>query len=168
MATVTLKGNSISIKGDILVKGTSAPDFTFVKKDLSEGTLYAIDAKVKVIVAVPSLDTGVCALETKTFNAKLGEKAGVECVIVSKDLPFAMKRFCETEGVENVESGSDFRGDFVEQYNTLMTSGPLQGLSARAVFVVDGENNITYSELVPEITQEPNYDAVLKAVDELL
>ncbi|MDF2454322.1 MAG: tpx [Cytophagaceae bacterium] len=169
MAQVTLKGNATSIKGDLPSVGSTAPDFKFVKTDLSDSSLYAENSKVKVIIAVPSLDTGVCALETRQFNQKLADKNHVTGVVVSKDLPFAMRRFCETEGIKNVVSVSDFRyGEFSQKYNTEITEGPMKGLSARAVFVVDAQNVIRYTELVPEIAQEPDYDKVMAAVDQLL
>jgi len=145
-------------------------DFTFVKKDLSEASLYDdFDGKVKVLIAVPSLDTGVCQMETRKFNEALSQREGVVGIVVSKDLPFAMNRFCEAEGIENVIIASDFRySDFINEYNTEILRGPFKGLSARAVFVLDQENVIRYSELVPEIAHEPEYDAALKVVDELI
>ncbi len=168
MATVNFKGNPVSIKGDIPSVGEAAPDFTFVKKDLSEAKLSDYAGKVKVILAVPSLDTGVCAMETEKFNSSLAGNSSVEAVVVSKDLPFAMGRFCELQGIQNVTSGSDFRyNEFTQRYNTEMTDGPLKGLSSRAVFVVDQGGTIQYSELVPEITQEPEYDKALEVVTRL-
>lgn len=165
MTKVTLKGNAVSIKGDLPGLGTTASDFTFVKSDLSEGTLYGQGDSIKVIIAVPSLDTSTCALETRQFNQKLANEAGVKALVISKDLPFAMKRFCETEGIANVVSGSDFRSsEFIQKYNTEILDGPLKGLSARAVIVVDKNNVVRYTELVPEISAEPNYDNVLKAI----
>lgn len=169
MAQVTLKGNATSIKGDLPAIGSTAPDFKFVKTDLSDSSLYSEDSKVKVIIAVPSLDTSVCALETRQFNQKLAEKTNVTVIVVSKDLPFAMRRFCETDGIKNIVSASDFRyNDFSQKYNTEITDGPMKGLSARAVFVVDANNIIRYIELVPEISQEPDYDQVIAEVDKLL
>ncbi|MCL4155482.1 UNVERIFIED_CONTAM: hypothetical protein GTU68_033733 [Idotea baltica] len=137
---------------------------------MSEASLYDdYDGKVKVIIALPSLDTGVCQIETRKFNEELASRGDVAGIIVSKDLPFAMKRFCEAEGIENVIIASDYRySDFINEYNTEILTGPLKGLSARAVFVIDQKNNIKYSELVPEIAQEPEYDKVLAAVDALL
>lgn len=167
MATVTFKGNPVNIKGDVPAKGKAA-DFTFVKDDLSEGRLSDFSNKVKVLIAVPSLDTSVCATETRKFNERLAQKENVQGLIISKDLPFAMKRFCASEGIENVINASDFRyGDFSSKYNTEITDGPLKGLSTRAVFVVDQSDNITYTELVPEIGQEPDYDKAIAAVDAL-
>ena len=169
MAQVTLKGNTTRIKGDLPAIGSIAPDFKFVKTDLTDSSLYEEGSKVKVIIAVPSLDTGVCALETRQFNQKLANKANVTGVVISKDLPFAMRRFCETEGIKNVVSASDFRfNEFSQKYNTEITEGPMKGLSARAVFVVDANHVIRYTELVPEIAQEPDYDQVMAAVDKLL
>jgi thiol peroxidase len=169
MTQVTLKGNATSIKGDLPSIGSKAPDFKFVKTDLSDSSLYAEGSKVKVIIAVPSLDTRVCALETRQFNQKLSNKSNVTAVVVSKDLPFAMRRFCETEGINNVISASDFRyNEFSQQYNTEITDGPMIGLSARAVLVVDANNVVQYTELVPEIGEEPDYEKVMAAVDKLL
>ncbi len=169
MTTVNLKGSPVAIKGEIPAANTSAENFSFVKADLSEASLDDFGGKVKVLLAVPSLDTGVCAIETKRFNEELSTMDGVEAIVISKDLPFAMNRFCETNGIENVTSASDFRyNSFTQQYNTEILEGPLKGLSSRAVFVVDQNNQITYSELVPEITQEPNYEAALAAINDLI
>ena len=166
MAQVTLKGNPFSIKGDI-PSGGPAADFTFVKDDLSDARLSDFNT-VKVLIAVPSLDTGVCQAETRKFNEQLSQRSGVTGIVVSKDLPFAMKRFCETEGVDNLVTASDFRdGDFASKYNTEITEGPFRGLSARAVFVVDKNNEIVYSELVSEVGDEPDYDKVMEEVDKL-
>lgn len=172
MSSVTLQGKRYSIKDDIPQEGILAPDFTYVKEDLSESNLYDdpfFENKVKVIIAVPSLDTGICQIETKKFNEALAGRKEVVGLVISKDLPFAMKRFCEAEGVENVIIASDYRySDFTNEFNTEILSGPLKGLSARAVFVIDQKNNVSYSELVPEIAQEPQYDKALAAVDALL
>ncbi|MEO0583222.1 MAG: thiol peroxidase [Bacteroidota bacterium] len=170
MSYVTLGGKRHSILDDIPSPGVLGNDFTFVKADLSEGTLYDdFDGKVKVLIGVPSLDTGVCQMETRKFNEELGKREGVAGLVVSRDLPFAMNRFCEAEGVENVIIASDFRyGDFIKEYNTEILDGPFKGLSARAVFVLDKDNKVVYSELVPEIGHEPDYNAALSAVDGLL
>jgi len=167
--STNFKGKPVNLLNKIPEAGKKAYDFTFVKTDLSESSLYDYDDKVKVIIAVPSLDTGVCQMETRKFNEKLAGMDHVIGIVISKDLPFAMKRFCETEGISNVMSGSDFRySDFAQEYNAEMIDGPLKGLLARAVFVVDKEHNITYTELVPEITQEPDYDKVIEAVKALI
>lgn len=106
-------------------------------------------------------------METKHFNKELSKRKDVVGLVVSKDLPFAMKRFCASEGIENVQIASDFRGNFTSQYNTEMTDGPLKGLSSRVVFVLDGDNNIKHTELVSEVTEEPNYDEILRIVDSI-
>ncbi|MCA1763371.1 MAG: thiol peroxidase [Flavobacteriales bacterium] len=167
MNQTKLKGNPVQLVGDVLEPGTKAPDFTYVKEDLSEGTLYGHGDAIKVIIAVPSIDTGICQMETRRFNSDLGEKKGVKGIVVSKDLPMAQKRFCAAEGIEDVETASDFRGSFANDYKTLITDGPMKGLSARVVFVVDGENKIRYTEVVDDITHEPNYEEVLKAVESI-
>lgn len=169
MATVLHKGKEVQLKGNLPKAGAKAEDFTAVKTDLSEVSLYDFEGKVKVLLGVPSLDTGTCALETKTFNQKLAAKEGVVGLVISKDLPFAQRRFCETEGIKNVVALSDFRyNDFCNDYKTELLTGALKGLSARVVFVVDKANVIRYVQLVPEIGQEPNYDEVMAAVEELL
>lgn len=165
MASVTLKGNPLRLEGEIPQAGQKAPDFKVVKDDLSEVSLKDLSGKVKVLVAVPSLDTPVCAKETREFNQKLSGFQDVAGLIVSGDLPFAMKRFCAAEGIENVSVGSQYRDmNFSKAYGTHIAEGGLQGLSARAVFVVDKDDNVVYSELVPEIGEEPKYDSVLEAV----
>lgn len=168
MSSVKFKGNAIALNGSIPTNGSPALDFTFVKADLSEGKLSDYSNKTKVIIAVPSLDTGVCNAEARRFNQLLGAKADVVGIVISKDLPFAMKRFCETEGVANIVTGSDFRyHEFTAKYNTEMIEGPLKGLSSRAVFVVDKNNVIQFVELVEEVTTEPNYDSILAAVEKI-
>ena len=164
MNQTNFKGNPVHLSGDIPESGATAPNFTYVKEDLSEESLYDHDGKVKVIIAVPSLDTGICQLEAKRFNKELDQMDGVAGLIVSKDLPFAMKRFCDAEGLENVKIASDFRGNFTEGYNTLMTDGPLKGLSSRAVFVVSKDNKIAYTQMTNDIIDEPDYDAAMSAV----
>lgn len=167
MNKTKFKGSEINLKGNVPAAGSKAPDFTFVKEDLSEGTLNGLGSKKKIIIAVPSLDTGICQIETKRFNAELSKRKDVVGIVVSKDLPFAMKRFCAAEGIENVQIASDFRGDFTSQYNTEMTNGPLKGLSSRVVFVLDENNNIKHTEVVGEVTEEPNYDEILRVVDSM-
>ena len=168
MSSVNFKGNPVALSGNIPTVGTQAPDFTFVKADLSEAKLSDFADKIKVIIAVPSLDTGVCNAETRRFNQLLGSKENVVGIVISKDLPFAMKRFCETEGVQNIVTASDFRyNDFGKAYNSDMIEGPLKGLSSRAVFVVDKNNEIKFVELVSEVTAEPVYEAIISAVDSL-
>ncbi len=167
MNKTKFKGVPVKLKGDLPELDAEAKDFTFVKEDLSEGHLSDYKGKIKIIMAVPSLDTGVCQMETKRFNRELEKREGVVGLVVSKDLPFAMKRFCENEGIENVQIASDFRSNFSEQYNTRMVDGPLKGLNARAVFVVDKDNKIRHTQLTNDVTEEPDYDRALKVVDEL-
>jgi thiol peroxidase len=169
MSEIKFNGSPITVSGTIPSVGDKAEDFSFVKDDLSEGSLADYGDKIKVIMAVPSLDTGICQKEARAFNEQLSNKDGVVGIIVSKDLPFAMKRFCASEGLENVISASDFRyNDFTSQYNLEMTSGPLKGLMARVVFVLDKDNTIKYKEEVDDITHEPNYDKAKAAVDSLI
>ncbi len=166
MASVTLKGNTVNTKGDIPQEGSKAADFTFVGEDLSEGKLSDYAGKVRVVISVPSLDTGVCASETKKLNQLLAEEEGVEGIVVSKDLPFAMKRFCDIEGIKKVISASDFRyNDVGTKYNVEMVDGPLKSILARAVWVIDKEDTIIHSELVPEITEEPDYNKIMESIE---
>ncbi|MBX7058962.1 MAG: thiol peroxidase [Leptospirales bacterium] len=164
MATVTHKGATLRLEGDLPAVGQNAPDFKVVRDDLSEVSLKDFNGKVKVLVAVPSLDTPVCAKETREFNARASALKDTAVIVVSGDLPFAMKRFCSTEGLANVTPGSQFRdAAFSRSYGTLIAEGGLRGLSARAVFVVDKNDRLSYVELVPDIAQEPNYEQALKA-----
>jgi len=165
MADITLKGNACKTSGDLPAVGTAAPDFTLVAADLSEKTLKDFAGKNVILNIVPSFDTGVCATSVETFNKSAGDIGETVIVNVSKDLPFAQKRFCEANKVEHVTNLSAFRcGGFGEGYGMTILDGPLQGLLGRAVVVVDGEGKVTYTELVPEITTEPNYEAALAAV----
>ena len=169
MTKVNFNGQPVQISGNIPAKGEKAEDFSFVKEDLSDANLSDFKGKIKVIMALPSLDTGICQKEARAFNQKLSGMEGVVGIIVSKDLPMAMKRFCSAEGISNVITASDFRyNDFSSQYNVDMTEGPLKGLMARVVWVLDKENNITYTEIVDDITHEPNYENAINAVQELI
>ncbi len=169
MTTIIHKGKEVQLRGSLAKIGSKAEDFTAVKTDLSEVSLYDYDGKVKVLLGVPSLDTGTCAKQTRVFNEKLGQKEDVVALVISKDLPFAMRRFCETEGIKNVVALSDYRyNDFCNDYKTELVSGSMKGLSARTVFVVDKTNVIRYVELVPDLSSEPDYDKALAAVEELL
>ncbi|MEQ9367170.1 MAG: thiol peroxidase [Leptospirales bacterium] len=168
MAQVTLKGNPFQLAGEMPKVGDAAPDFKVIKDDMSEVSLKDFAGKNKVLVAVPSLDTPVCQKETREFNEKASAMKDTAVIVVSGDLPFAMKRFCSTEGLSNVVTGSQFRDfNFSKAYGTHLAEGPLAGLSARAVFVVDKNDKVVYSELVPEIAEEPKYDQVLDAVSKL-
>jgi thiol peroxidase len=169
LETTAFNGKPVELLEELPGINQEAFDFTFVNTDLTEGSLYDFDGKVKVLIAVPSLDTGICQRETRQFNERLNQKDGVVGIVISKDLPFAMKRFCEAEGLSNIVSASDFRYlDFTREYGTEMVDGPLKGLSARAVFVVDQNNKIRYVELTPDIILEPDYDKVIAEVDKLL
>lgn len=168
MTTITHKGNTLKLSGDLPQVGSTAADFKVVLADLNEISLSDLGNKIKVLMCMPSLDTSTCALETKTFNQKLGQKANVEALVITKDLPFAMRRFCETEGISNVKAASDFRYNaFLENYGVGLAEGVLSDLHARAVFVLDGENKVVYSELVPDLSAEPNYDAAIQAIEKL-
>ncbi len=168
MAQVTLKGNPFQLAGEMPKVGDAAPDFKVVKDDMSEVGLKDFAGKNKVLVAVPSLDTPVCQKETREFNQKASSMKDTAVIVVSGDLPFAMKRFCSTEGLSDVVTGSQYRDfSFSKAYGTHLAEGPLAGLSARAVFVVDKNDKVVYSELVPEIAEEPKYDQVLDAVAKL-
>lgn len=165
MAKTALKGTPVSLAGTELAVGDLAPSVTVVGKDLSEITVGGAKGKTQLLVIVPSLDTAVCASETRKFNVEAAKTEGVEVTVVSMDLPFAMGRFCTTEGIENLAVGSDFRNKtFANAYGVLLADGPLAGVTCRAIFVVDAQGKITYKEIVPEITAEPNYDAALSAL----
>lgn len=166
MASITLKGNPINTCGDLPAVGTKAPGFTLVDTDLNDVSLDSFAGKNVVLNIFPSIDTPVCANSVRKFNeAAAGENAVVLCI--SMDLPFAHKRFCGAEGLENVISLSAFRNpEFGKDYGVTIVDGPLRGLFARAVVVVNGDGEVVYTELVPEIAQEPNYDAALAAINQ--
>ena len=165
MATVTLKGNPIHTIGDLPPLGAKAPDFRLIDGDLKELSLASFQGKKKVLNIVPSLDTPVCATSTRKFNERAGALPGAVVLVVSADLPFASKRFCATEGLSNVVPLSLMRSrDFAKDYGVLITDGPLQGITARAVVVLDAEDKVVHRQLVPEIAQEPDYEAALKAL----
>lgn len=163
MAKITLKGNDCNTSGDLPAVGAAAPDFTLVAGDLSEKSLKDYAGKQVVLNIVPSLDTGTCATSAKTFNSKATESAVI--VNVSKDLPFAQKRFCDAESLESIDNLSAFRcGGFADGYGVGIVDGPLQGLLCRAVVIIDAEGKVKYTQLVPEIVDEPDYDAALAAL----
>lgn len=164
MASTKLKGNLVNLSGNEVNVGDNAPEVVVVGADLSEIKIGGKQDKKQIIVAVPSLDTPVCAAEARNFNKKAASIEGAEVVVVSMDLPFAMGRFCTTEGIEDLSVGSDFRDkDFANAYGVLVADGPLKGVVARAVFILS-DGKITYKQIVPEITQEPDYDEVLANV----
>ena len=164
--TVLFKGILVTLVGSFVTSGTMAPDFSLVKNDLSEYILNDNKGKYVVLNIFPSLDTGVCAMSVRRFNEMAAALPNTTVLCISKDLPFAQSRFCTVEGIENVVPLSDFRNNssFGEAYGVLMKDGPLQGLLARAVVVINPQGEVVYSELVPEITQEPDYEAVLKVI----
>jgi thiol peroxidase len=165
MAKITLKGSPITTVGDLPKVGSSAPAFTLTKNDLSALTGKDLAGKFVVLNIFPSIDTGVCATSVRKFNQQAAAKTNTVVVCVSKDLPFAQKRFCGAEGIEKVVTASAFRGpDFGKDYGVTMTDGPLAGLLARAVVVLDGSGKVVHTELVPEIAQEPDYTKALAAV----
>ena len=166
MATTKLKGNTVNLAGNEVNVGDKAPEVTVVNSEgLADVTVGGAQGVKQLIVVVPSLDTPVCATETRQFNAKAAEMEGVKVTIVSMDLPFAAGRFCSTEGIESLTVASDFRNkDFANAYGVLIADGALAGVTCRAIFAVDAEGTVTYKEIVPEITEEPNYDAALAAV----
>ena len=165
MATVTLKGNPIDVAGSFPQKGQKAPAFRLVAKDLKDVSLSDYAGKRKVLNIVPSLDTPVCATSTRKFNERAGSLANAVVLVISADLPFAAGRFCSTEGLNNVVTLSTLRGrEFMKAYGVEITSGPLAGVTARGVVVLDENDTVLHSELVPEIAQEPNYDAALTAL----
>ncbi len=168
MSQITFQGAPISTSGELPPVGQPAPDFVVVQNDLSDLSLADLKGRKVVLNIFPSLDTDVCAVTVRKFNEKAADLPGTVVLCVSKDLPFAQTRFCGAEGIENVKTVSAFRCDcFEKNYGVLLTDGPLRGLLARAVVVIDGEGKVLYTELVPEITQEPNYEAVLNVLSEL-
>ncbi|MFY9345671.1 MAG: thiol peroxidase [Planctomycetota bacterium] len=165
MAKITFKGNPVATVGDLPKVGSPAPDFALTKIDLSTVAKKDLLGKNVVLNIFPSIDTGVCATSVRTFNQKAASAPNTVVLCVSKDLPFAHKRFCGAEGIDKVTTASWFRGpDFGAAYGVTMVDGPLAGLFARAVVVLDGTGKVVHQELVPEIAQEPNYDKALAAV----
>lgn len=163
--SVTLGGNAITIAGKFLNKGDSAPAFSLVAKDLSDTTLASFAGKRKILNIFPSIDTPTCATSVRQFNAKANGLPNAVVLCISADLPFAQARFCGAEGLDNVVTLSTLRGrEFLEAYGVAITSGPLAGLSARAVVVLDENDKVIHSELVSEIKNEPNYTAALAAL----
>jgi len=165
MANVTLGGNPIEVGGQFPAVGAKAPAFTLVGADLKDVSLADFAGKRKVLNIVPSLDTPVCATSTRKFNEAAAKLDNTVVLSISADLPFAAGRFCTTEGIANVKPLSTFRDKgFKQAYGVDITSGPLAGVTARAVVVLDANDNVLYSQLVPEIKEEPNYDAALAAL----
>lgn len=162
MATVTLKGNPVDVAGTLPAVGTAAPAFSLTAGDLADVGLAAFAGKKKILNIFPSVDTPTCATSVRKFNEKAAARDGVVVLCISADLPFAQKRFCGAEGIEGVANLSTFRNPgFAEAYGVKLASGPLAGLTARAVVVLDENDQVLHSELVAEIADEPNYDAAL-------
>ncbi len=162
MAKITLKGNEINTNGELPKVGDNAPDFSLVNAELGDVSLATYEGKKILLSIVPSLDTPVCATSTKKFNDAAKEKSDVVFLMIAADLPFAMSRFCGAEGTDNVIALSMMRSrKFAKDYGVLIEDGPLAGITARAIVVIDENNKVIHSELVPEIAQEPDYDAAL-------
>ncbi|MGB4063479.1 MAG: thiol peroxidase [Azonexus sp.] len=163
--TVTLGGNAITIAGKFPQIGYTAPAFSLVAKDLSDIALASFAGKRKILNIFPSIDTPTCAMSVRQFNAKANTLPNAVVLCISADLPFAQARFCGTEGLDNVVTLSTLRGsEFIEAYGVAITSGPLAGLTARAVVVLDENDKVIHSELVSEIKNEPDYAAALAAL----
>ena len=164
MAKITHRGNPITTNGELPKVGAKAPDFRLTPGDLKDVSLADYRGKRKVMNIVPSLDTPTCATSTRKFNEKAGQMPNTVVLVISADLPFAMKRFCTTEGLQNVVPLSLMRSkSFAKDYGVLIQDGLLAGITARAVVVVDEDDKVVYTELVPEIGQEPDYDKALAA-----
>jgi thiol peroxidase len=164
MASVLFKGNPVNLEGTEIKVGDKAPAVVLPNKALADVTVGGASDCVQIIVAVPSLDTAVCAAETRRFNVEASQVSGAKVQVVSMDLPFAAGRFCTTEGIENLDVCSDFRDkEFSKAYGILIGEGALRGLCARAIFVVDKAGTVVYKELVSEVTTEPDYEAALEA-----
>lgn len=165
MATVTLKGNAIKTSGELPKVGTKAPDFSLTANDLSTKKLSDFAGSKVVLNIFPSVDTGTCAQSVRQFNKEASEMKNTKVLCISHDLPFAHARFCGAEGLENVISLSDYKdGSFGKSYGLNFVSGPLETLHSRCVIVLDEKGTVLYTEQVPEIVDEPNYEAALKAL----
>lgn len=165
MATITLKGNAIQTSGDLPAQGTKAPDFELVKTDLSKATLKDFEGTRLILNIFPSLDTGTCAASVRRFNKEAAELDNTKVLCISRDLPFAQARFCGAEGLNNVITLSDFATQqFGKDYNLEITSGPLAHLLSRCVVVLDENHQVIYTQQVPEIVDEPDYQAALAAL----
>ena len=164
MANITLKGNAISTKGELPTIGSELKNFTLVNDKLEDKNLNDYKGKKLIFNIFPSIDTGVCAASARKFNQEASSVENTIILNVSKDLPFALGRFCAAEGLDQVETLSDFRGSFGDDFGVTIENGPLAGLMSRAIIVTDAEGKVIYTEQVPEITQEPDYEKALNAV----
>jgi thiol peroxidase len=163
MATTALRGNPVHTTGELPEVGSSAPDFTVTGADLTDISSKELSGRL-VLNIFPSIDTGVCAASVRRFNELAAGLDDTTVLCVSEDLPFAQQRFCGAEGIKNVRVGSTFRSDFGERLGLTLADGPMRGLLARAVVVVDGDGRVIHTELVPDIGQEPDYDAAVAAL----
>lgn len=161
---ITLKGNEVHTIGTLPAVGTTVKDFALVDSGLNVKTLETFEGKKKVFNIFPSIDTPTCAASSRKFNEEASKLDNTVIINVSKDLPFALGRFCAAEGLNNVETLSDFRSSFGDDYEVTIADSPLKGLLSRAVIVTDENNKVVYTEQVPEIANEPNYDAALAAL----
>lgn len=165
MAEITFKGNVVHTAGSLPKIGTNAPDFKVIKTDLSAASLSEYKGKKVVLNIFPSIDTSVCATSVRRFNAEADKLSNAVVLCISRDLPFAQKRFCGAEGLNNVIMGSEYQdSSFSEAYGVRIIDGALAGLLSRAIVVVDEQGKVAYTEQVPEIAQEPNYDKALAAI----
>lgn len=164
MATVTLRGNPIETSGELPAVGSAAPAFSLAAQDLSEITNETLAGKRVVMNIFPSIDTAVCSTSVRQFNERAAGLDNTVVLCVSQDLPFAAKRFCGAEGIEHVTTGSGFRSDFASTFGVRIQTGTMTGLMSRSVVVIDEHGTVTHTELVPEIAQEPDYDAAIAAL----
>ncbi|MDW3209421.1 MAG: thiol peroxidase [Reichenbachiella sp.] len=165
MATITLKGNPINTIGSLPANGTQAPDFDLIKNDLSHISLADYKGSRVILNIFPSIDTGICAASVRTFNEKAAGLANTKILCVSRDLPFAQARFCGAEGIDSVETVSDFAsGKFGKDYQVTIADGPMANLHSRAIVILDEEHKVIYSEQVPEIVQDPDFEKALAAL----
>jgi thiol peroxidase len=166
MAKTAFKGSPVNTSGNLPSKGSKAPEFSLVKSDLGTLTLSELKGKKLILNIFPSLDTSVCATSVRKFNQLAAGKENVKVLAISKDLPFAHGRFCTTEGITNIVTLSGFRDEkFGKKYGVLMKDGPLAGLYARSIVVIDEAGKVIHTQLVPDITQEPDYDSAMKAIE---
>ena len=165
MAQTALQGNPVQLSGDLPAVGSTAPDFSLTAGAMSDVSLATYAGKKKLLNIVPSLDTGVCAASTRKFNETMAGRDDAVALVISADLPFASGRFCSAEGITNVINLSMMRSrNFAKDYGVLIVDSPLAGITARAVVVLDADNRVVYTQLVPEITQEPDYAAAMAAL----
>jgi thiol peroxidase len=165
MAQTALKGNPVTTSGDLPAMGSAAPDFTLTKGDLSDVTLADFSGKKKILNIVPSLDTGTCAASARRFNQEIRNVGDTVVLTISNDLPYAQRRFCEANNIDEVVTLSQLRNrEFGKAYGVTIMDGPMAGLLTRAVVVLDENNTVLHTQLVPEISTEPDYDAALAAV----